>query len=239
EFVQEGTALVRDGEETQVGFKSAFQTPPRLEVMGFVQSWFKDEPYSKNSFEIVQPTAVGFKIRSNHREQGLGSWSEVKWRATGTPARKKVPAEMTPHERVVAQVEKLGGKVRFDDKQPGTPLVGIDLHQTKTTDADLQLLHGLTTVRILNLYGTAITDAGLTHVAGLAGLQMLHLNGTAVSDAGLAQLRGLTNLKELNLYQTRVTDEGLRHVTALTGLQNLTLSGKQITDQGLTHLRTL
>src|SRR5262249_8602919 len=49
EFVQEGTALVRDGEETQVGFKSAFQTPPRLEVMGFVQSWFKDEPYSKNS----------------------------------------------------------------------------------------------------------------------------------------------------------------------------------------------
>jgi hypothetical protein len=239
EFVQEGTAVVRDGEETQVVFKAAFQTPPRLEVTGFVQSWFAEEPYRKGSFEFVQPSETGFKVRSDHHESSRGSWAEIKWRATGAKARKKTLAEMEPRERVIAQLEKLGGRVTVDDKLPGAPPVGIDLHQTRVTDADLELLHGLVNIRTLNLYGTSITDAGLTHLAGLTGLQTLHLNATAIGDTGLAHLRGLTNLKELNLYQTRVTDEGLRHVAALTGLQNLTLGGKQITDQGLTHLRTL
>src|SRR5438132_14147027 len=49
EFVQDGTVVVRDGEEAQVRFKKLFDAPPKVEVVGFVQSWFKEEPYSKGS----------------------------------------------------------------------------------------------------------------------------------------------------------------------------------------------
>jgi hypothetical protein len=236
--VQEGTVIIRDGEEAMVAFKQAFQAAPRIEITGFVQSVFKDVPYSKKSFEIVQPTAFGFAVRTDHHEQSLGSFAELKWRATGIKARKKTPAEMTPTERVVAQIEKLGGHVKMDDKQAGL-LVAIDLHQTRTRDADLDMLHGLTSLRTLNLYGTSITDAGLAHVSGLSGLQSLHLNGTAISDAGLVHVHGLTSLRELSLYGTKVSDDGLRHLAGLTALQNLTLGGKQITDKGMNQLAGL
>jgi hypothetical protein len=236
EFVQEGTAVVRDGEEAQVNFKKPFDGPPRIEITGFVQSWFKSEPYSNKSFEIVQPATNNFKIRSNHREQTLGSFAEIKWKATGTKARKKALAEMTPQERIMDRVEKLGGHVRLDDKQPGAPIVEIDLHQTRTHDADLEILHGLSTLRTLNLFGTSITDAGLTHVAGLTKLEKLHLNNTSIGDAGLEHLRGTTSLKELSLYGTKVTDEGLRRVAALSSLQILALGGRPITDQGMKNL---
>jgi hypothetical protein len=236
ELVQEGTVVVRDGEEAKVSFKKAFQTPPRVEMTGFVQSWFKDEPYSKKSFEIVDTTGVGCTIRTSHHEQGRGSFAEIKWKATGIKAPKKTLAEMTPQERVVAQVEKLGGKVKMDDKVKGAPLIGIDLHQTRTRDADLAMLHGLTGLKTLNLFGTSITDAGLAHLDGLTGLQTLHLNGTAITDAGLEKLRSLTALRELSLYGTKVTDDGLRHLAVLTNLQTLSLGGRQISDKGMQHL---
>jgi hypothetical protein len=235
ELVQEGTVVVRDGEEAKVAFKRAYQTAPAIEITGFVQSVFKDVPYSKKSFEMVNSTTVGFTVRTEHHEQGLGSFAEIKWRATGTRAKKKTLAEMTPTERIVAQVERLGGHIKMDDKVPGL-LIGIDLHQTRVRDADLEMLHGLTGLRTLNLYSTSITDAGLAHLSGLTGLQTLHLNGTSISNTGLEKLRGLTSLRELSIYDTKVSDEGLRHLAGLTTLQNLTLGGKQITDSGMKHL---
>jgi hypothetical protein len=238
ELVQEGTVVVRDGEEAKVAFKKAFQAAPQIEITGFVQSVFKQVPYSKKSFEILQTTGFGFTIRTDHHEQGFGAFAELKWRATGLKAKKKSLAEMTPTERVVAQVEKLGGHVKMDDKQPGL-MIGIDLHQTRTRDADLEMLHGMTGLRTLNLYNTLITDAGLAHLTGLTGLQTLHLNETAITNAGLERLRGLSSLRELSLYDTKVSDDGLRHLAGLTALQNLTLGGKQITDQGMKHLAGL
>ena len=239
ELVQEGTVLVRDGEEAQVYFKKPFGAPPRIEVTGFVQSWFKSEPYNKNSFEIVQPATNNFKLRSNHHEQALGSFAEVKWKAIGKKARTKALAEMTAQERIVAQVEKLGGHVKLDEKQPSAPLIEIDLHQTRTRDADLEMLRGLATLRTLNLFGTSISDAGLTHVAGLTKLEKLHLNNTSITDAGLPHLGSMTGLKELTLYGTKVTDEGLRHLASLPVLQSLTLGGRQITDSGMKQLTGL
>jgi hypothetical protein len=238
ELVQEGTVVVRDGEEAKVAFKRAYQTAPAIEITGFVQSVFKDVPYSKKSFEVVNSTTVGFTVRTEHHEQSLGSFAEIKWRATGTRAKKKTLAEMTPTERIVAQVERLGGHIKMDDKQLGL-LIGIDLHQTRVRDADLEMLHGLAGLRTLNLYGTSITDAGLAHLSGLSGLQTLHLNGTSISNAGMENLRGLTSLRELSIYDTKVSDDGLKHLAGLTTLQNLTLGGKQITDNGMKHLMGL
>jgi internalin A len=43
----------------------------------------------------------------------------------------------------VKAVEKLGGKVTVDDKQPGKPVVGVELSGTKVTDAALKELKEL------------------------------------------------------------------------------------------------
>ena len=42
--------------------------------------------------------------------------------------------------KAVKAVEKLGGKVTVDDKRPGKPVVGVDLSNTKVTDAGLKEL---------------------------------------------------------------------------------------------------
>jgi hypothetical protein len=239
ELIQEGTFAVRDGEEVQVNYNKAFQAPPRLELVGFVQSVFKDNPYNLGCFEFVEQTPGSFKVRNNHTEPGVAAWAEVKWRATGTPARKKPITEMTKLERINQAVEKLGGRVTMDSKQPGSPIVGIDLHQTRARDGDLEMLRDLTSLQKVNLYGTSITDAGLVHLSGLTGLQTLHLNATSIGDAGMRHLRGLRSLSTLSLYGTRVTDAGLEYLAGLTSLQSLALGGTQITDRGLEHLKGL
>lgn len=238
-FVQEGTFAVRDGEEVQVNYSKAFQTPPRLELVGFVQSVFKTVPYNMNCFEIMEQTSGSFKVRNNHSDLSASGWAEVKWRATGAPGRKKPVNEMSRQEQIADAVEKLGGHVTVDVKQPGSPIIAVDLHQSRVKDADLAMLRELSGLRNLNLFGTSITDAGLEHLSELIGLQTLHLNATAIGDPGLQHLRGMTGLTTLSLYGTRATDAGLVHLTALTNLQSLTLGGTAITDQGLEHLKGL
>jgi hypothetical protein len=238
-LVQEGKVTVRDGDEVQVLFPKPFQSPPRLEIVGFDQSWFKDVPYSKADFQIVQLQATHFTIRSTHGEEQRGAWAALKWRAEGTRAAEKPAASRTRPEQIIAWVTRAGGRITTDQRQPNRPITGIDVHQSRTTDADLELLPGLTTLRDLNLYGTKITDAGLVHLAGVTSLQALHLNSTAITNAGLANLRGLSNLTELGLGHTRVSDEGLPALARLTNLHTLHLEGTQVTDRGLEYLKKL
>ena len=40
-------------------------------------------------------------------------------------------------EAAIAEIEKLGGKVRVDQKRPGKPVVEVDLAGTGVTDAGL------------------------------------------------------------------------------------------------------
>src|SRR5262249_1957042 len=60
--VQEGEVTLRDGDETTVRYVRAYQSPPRLVVAEFRQSWFKDKPYSKSDFQFVEQTATGFRV---------------------------------------------------------------------------------------------------------------------------------------------------------------------------------
>jgi internalin A len=43
-------------------------------------------------------------------------------------------------DKVIALVEKLGGTITRDDKQPGKPVVGADLRGTRVSGTDLQAL---------------------------------------------------------------------------------------------------
>ena len=60
----------------------------------------------------------------------------------------------------------------------------------------------MTSLRRLDLAKTKTTDAGLGQIEGLTQLQCLDL-GKNTTDAGLVHLKGLTNLKILALHGTR------------------------------------
>jgi hypothetical protein len=245
--VQEGEVTALDGEEVSVRYPKAFESPPRLAIVEFRQSWFKEKPYARSDFQFLRQEATGFRVVNNHPEQGRGSQATIKWRAEGTLAAVQ-PAEPPPGLARLAQsgkavppqiiqgVKSLGGAVAVDPAAPGRPVIGVDLHHTRITDADLEPLQGLTALRTLNVCGTHISDAGLKAVSRLTTLQALLVNETAVSDEGLRHLQALTELRELSLYHTHVTDEGLGYLKGLTNLRDLTLSGPKITDRGLAQL---
>src|SRR5579859_6172370 len=196
--VQEGETTLTDGDDAQVSYKNAFQTPPRVAIVELRQSKFDKKPFSRSDFQIVQVEPNYFKIHNVHSEQRLGSWATVKWRAEGVLARKSQletttkPGQSAPvvkptQGEIVNRIKKLGGTVTVYPLSSGT-IIGADLHQTRATDADVELLQGLTQLRTLNLYGTQITDASLGFLSAMADLHTLYLNETAVTDAGMARL---------------------------------------------------
>ena len=64
----------------------------------------------------------------------------------------------------------------------------------------------MTNLKTLNLNLTKTTDAGLVHIKGLTTLERLDLNAcTQITDAGLVHLEKMTNLKILSLVRTRVS----------------------------------
>jgi hypothetical protein len=247
--VLEGEVTLKDGEEAQVRYPRPFQASPQLVIVELRESRFEEKPYTKGDFQFVRQETTGFTIRNNHAERNPYPWATVKWRAEGvagdspaSPAPQSVaaaPDSKIASEHVEAFIKGLGGKVTVDPARKDRSVVAIDLHLTQATDADLEALRDLATLRTLNLFGTRITDAGLKSVGVLSGLQSLDLNDTAVTDAGLQHLQRLAQLKELRLYHTQVSDDGLSCLHGLTGLQNLTLSGARISDRGLMQLKSL
>src|SRR5262245_64969312 len=78
----------------------------------------------------------------------------------------------------VKAIEKLGGQVTRDDKQPGNPIVGVGLNYRKVTDAELKQLKELKSLRRLAIGYTEVTDAGLKELIGLKDLRSLLLYHT-------------------------------------------------------------
>jgi Leucine Rich repeat len=242
--VQEGEVTLRDGEETSIRYAKAYQGPPRLIVVEFRQSWFKDKPFAKSDFQFLEQKATGFRIVNNHPEPGSGSAATIKWRAEGVlaaeqPAPPPLLSAKATQEQVAAAIKSLGGTVTLGQGSPIRPVIAVDLHNQRVTDAHLTQLGALPDLHSLNLSGTHVTDEGMKTIASLNKLQILQLNETAISDAGLAQLEGLKQLRELGLYRTRVTDDGLPHLKSLTNLHDLTLSGSKITERGMAELKGL
>src|SRR5262245_33440384 len=73
-------------------------------------------------------------------------------------------------DQAVKAIEKLGGKITFDEKAPGKPVVAVNLYKAKVTDADLKHLAVLKQLQRLDLNGTQVTDAGLKDLAALTQL---------------------------------------------------------------------
>src|SRR5262249_27129886 len=122
-----------------------------------------------------------------------------------------VPLHAEENENTAGKaVEKLGGKVTLDNKDPAKPIVGVDLSFTDVMDKGLKDLAPLQRLQALNLGGTKITEVGLKELAPLKMLQRLHLDGTQVTDQGLKELAALKGLRWLTLGSTKVTSTGLK-----------------------------
>jgi hypothetical protein len=242
--VQEGEVSLSDGQETTIRYAKAYQSPPRLVVVEFRQSWFKDKPYSKGDFQFFQQTATGFRVVNNHPEPGRGASATIKWRAEGIlaaeqPATPPLITGKVTQEQVIAAIKALGGTVATDPGNPSHPVITVDLHHQRVNDAQLEQLRALPALKSLNLSGTHVGDEGMKVVGTLTKLQTLQLNETAVGDAGLAHLQGLIEMHELGLYHTRVTDDGLPYLKGMTNLRDLTLGGPRVTDRGMGELAGL
>ncbi len=143
-------------------------------------------------------------------------------------------------EKALEHIRELGGKYTVDDKQPGQPVVTVDLRgRNNLIDSDLVFLALIPEVQELNLSNTGVTDDCLEHIAALHDLKTLHLDVTKISDAGLERLQSLKELRSLFLFHTRVTDSGLPSLKSLPKLELLFLGGNEIGDAGVESLSGL
>ena len=140
---------------------------------------------------------------------------------------------------VLTRFEKLGAKIRRDERLPGKPVTSISFGGKQVTDADIQGLGLLTTVRVVSLQGTQVTDAGLKELAPLEKLSELWLGQTAVTDEGVKHLVRFKLLEKLGLEDTKVTDACASDLSGLTKLNYLNLGRTVVTDASMKHLGPL
>jgi Leucine-rich repeat (LRR) protein len=119
-------------------------------------------------------------------------------------------------------------------------IVEISLARSWATDADLEQVASVKSLKRLDLSLTYVSDRGIERLKGLDQLEDLNLFAAEfITDAAMAFLRGHHRLKSLNLRGTDVTDTSLAYVAELTNLRTLDISFTQITDVGLEHLASL
>ncbi len=85
-------------------------------------------------------------------------------------------------------------------------LVWLKLDNAAISDATMDAISGLTTLRRLSLSNTNITDKGLEKLQSLQQLQSLNLVATKVTAQGVMQLGKIKSLKNLYLYHTGVNN---------------------------------
>src|SRR5947209_7558853 len=180
------------------------------------------------------------RVRSAGRMFGEDIMSRQRWRAGGVVLGLLLLAGPGRADEATAieAIKKLGGRVEVDAKRPGQPVVGVDLDNTKVTDAGLKVLKQLKSLQFLDM-GDNVTDAGLKELKELKHLQSLGLGYTEVTDAGLKELKELKSLQALNLRDTKITDAGLKELKELKSLQRLDLDNTKVTDVGLKELKEL
>jgi Leucine-rich repeat (LRR) protein len=151
-------------------------------------------------------------------------------------AQDTAPMRVDQGDSETKAVEKLGGRIKRDDKAEGKPIIGVSLHSSQLSqllDAGLKELGRLKTLQSLDLTGTPVTEKGLKELAGLKNLQELNLSYTGVEDATLKQLKNLKKLQTLSL--NRVTDttlRTLREIGLLHALQEVPMVFKIAGPQG-------
>lgn len=101
---------------------------------------------------------------------------------------------------------------------------GLDLGNTKLTDAGMKEVSGLASLHSLDIGHTPVTDLGVKELAALPSLNALNLGFVKVSDVGLKEVCKIRSLKMLVLRGTQTSDLGMEELGSLKGLQSLDLT---------------
>jgi hypothetical protein len=145
-------------------------------------------------------------------------------------------------KRAIVFVELIGGKITYDEKQPGRPVIAVNLGRRKATapsitDIGLRELRAFDQLQSLILSRTLITDAGIKELKELKKLEKLSLSDTLITDAGMKDLGDLKQLRQLSVASTPITDAGLAELKRLTNLVLLTISKTRTTDAGIADFK--
>jgi internalin A len=154
-----------------------------------------------------------------------------------------IAADKLEQAQAIREIERLGGKVKRDDKLPGRPVTEVRFRDgSDFGDDNVSLLKPLTKLTRLDLThtdvcGTCTPDCGWKELTELKSLRTLILDDTKIGDSGLKQIGELKNLRWLGLRGTRITDASLKELRELKNLTSLDLSSTRIGDAGLTVIR--
>lgn len=111
----------------------------------------------------------------------------------------------------------------------------LDLSEGKMSDASLESLKGIPSLREVELGKSCISDAGVYNLRSLV-LTFLGLGRTKITDKALVTVGKFRTLEWLDLYHTNISDEGIASLGCLANLVSLDASGTAVTDQGLAFL---
>src|SRR5436190_784981 len=116
----------------------------------------------------------------------------------------------------------------------------LDLAFTLITDKGVKELEQLRQLEELNLEtAEALTDASMNYVKNIPTLRKLNVRGIDITDVGMPAIAQMTGLRSLDLSHTMLEDVGLEHLPALSDLEELYLGGDMITGINLNFLKLL
>ena len=149
-------------------------------------------------------------------------------------ARRGVPALEAP-------IEEAGGKLIYSPGAPQWVYLATGDRGTEVFDvpAAVDMYNGNNPLKGKGGRNEKVTDAWVEQLAGIATLRRVDLANCAIKGDGLRHLGKLTDLREVNLTLTPVTDGALRHLAGLTELRVLGLASTQCTGTGFAHLKGL
>lgn len=154
------------------------------------------------------------------------------------PARGRV--QVPGDSSVVLRLEAVDGQrpdLGFLDGFPGDVLRSLIAKGDVLGDEDLPRVTRLTTLQAMTL-GTAVSDAALDQLAALPSLRTLRIDSDLVGDAGLAVV-GSLGITHLTVQSAKVTDAGVDAVCRSGSLIALTLEAPHVTDEGMLALARL
>ena len=147
----------------------------------------------------------------------------------------------------VAFIEREGGTVRRARVSRfiwcASLAVELKFHGERCTDAALNVVSRLDSLREVDVSRSMIGDDGLRCLSRLPELKSLDIRRTFVSDDGIALLGQCDELVDLrigawleDLFEPPLTGHGLRHLREIDTLQRIVLEGGTFGDEVVEHL---
>lgn len=137
-----------------------------------------------------------------------------------------IPYEYQPWEKIGGQLEGSGlrfsgstfggggtGPIwarafdKFTDYRPFAEIESVSIRDEQFSDANVPLVLGIYSLRVLDLSMTRITDQGIAQLSKISRLTKLNLSHTEISDRSLLMLDELHELRELAIVNTKVSKQ--------------------------------